>query len=223
MYNVNKNRFRNFCVGLSVACTFVLWAFNVESTKEYNVIDIIYDTGDEYVQIESHMLPDEPEPQIEKRAKPETIVEPFKDNLNLKIVDDLKTLKTKQRQIFQLTVKRFIPKLPTPVKPSGIEKNPDVFPQFPGGKEALLEFLESNVFYPESCVIQDRSGMVAVRFVVDEFGKISNTTVVKDELGCRAAEEALRVMKKMPRWSPGMKNGVAVKSHFVQIFRFRMY
>ena len=66
-------------------------------------------------------------------------------------------------------------------------------------------------------------GSVAVRFIVDEHGSISNISVVKDEVGCGAAAEAIRVMKTMPKWNPALKRGNPVKSYFVQTFRFKIY
>jgi len=221
MNTINKNRFRNFCIGLSLSCCFVLWAFNLESVPKVHVFDIIYDPGGVYVQIQSHFIPEEIEVEKEK-VQPKAKATPYNPSFDLQIVDDLKKLTTiTKTQIFEINLNT-ARVMPQPVVPMPITVHPDVLPQYPGGRDALLDFLQDNVKYPESCVIGDLSGRVVVRFVVDEEGKISSPEVIKDELGCRAAEEALRVMKNMPRWKPGLKDGIPVKAYFIQVFSFRM-
>ncbi len=184
-------------------------------------MDIIYDPGEKFVQIQSHYIPEEIVVEKEK-VQPKAKATPYNPSFDLQIVNDLKKLTSiTKTQIFEINLNT-TRVMPQPVVPTPITVHPDVLPQFPGGRDALLDFLQDNVKYPESCVIEDLSGRVVVRFVVDEEGKISSPEVIKDELGCRAAEEALRVMKNMPRWKPGVKDGLPVKAYFIQVFSFRM-
>lgn len=86
--------------------------------------------------------------------------------------------------------------------------------QFPGGQGALMKFLSSNIRYPESAQQNDIQGRVIVKFVVEKDGSIGQAQVVKG-VDRALDQEALRVVKKMPRWQPGKNNGVAVRSWFM--------
>lgn len=82
---------------------------------------------------------------------------------------------------------------------------------FPGGNEALASYLQANVKYPESAVKNNEIGKVFVSFVVETDGSIQN---VKVEKGVTNAldEEAMRVVRNMPKWTPAMKDGKEVRT-----------
>lgn len=82
----------------------------------------------------------------------------------------------------------------------------DVMPEFPGGKENLIKFIQENLEYPKSAIKDKVEGMVIISFVVTETGKVNYSTLIKsvrDDLD----KEAKRIIKKMPKWKPGEKNG----------------
>jgi len=93
--------------------------------------------------------------------------------------------------------------------------------EFPGGQGALMKFLSNNIRYPESAQQNDIQGRVIVKFVVEKDGSIGNVTVVKG-VDRDLDREAIRVVKKMPRWQPGKNNGVAVRSYFNLPVTFRL-
>ena len=93
--------------------------------------------------------------------------------------------------------------------------------EFPGGQGALMKFLSNNIRYPESAQQNDIQGRVIVNFVVEKDGSIGNVTVVKG-VDRDLDREAIRVVKKMPRWQPGKNNGVAVRSYFNLPVTFRL-
>lgn len=93
--------------------------------------------------------------------------------------------------------------------------------EFPGGQGALMKFLSNNIRYPESAQQNDIQGRVIVKFVVEKDGSIGNVTVVKG-VDRDLDREAIRVVKKMPRWQPGKNNGVAVRSYFNLPVIFRL-
>lgn len=93
--------------------------------------------------------------------------------------------------------------------------------EFPGGQGALRKFLSNNIRYPESAQQNDIQGRVIVKFVVEKDGSIGNVTVVKG-VDRDLDREAIRVVKKMPRWQPGKNNGVAVRSYFNLPVTFRL-
>ena len=79
----------------------------------------------------------------------------------------------------------------------------DIEPTFPGGQEALMRFIHTNIMYPESAIELGIEGKVYVRFYVEKDGKVSNVELLKG-INCPAIEqEALRVVSIMPNWLPG--------------------
>jgi protein TonB len=111
---------------------------------------------------------------------------------------------------------------PTVVPPSDEILNiAEVNPSFPGGQEALMKYLGNHMTYPELAKRNALEGMVVVQFVVNEEGAISDIVVLK-KLGGGTDEEAMRVIKNMPRWSPGKQNGRNVKVRFTLPIRFTL-
>lgn len=97
----------------------------------------------------------------------------------------------------------------------------DVMPSFPGGEKAMQEFIGANLVYPKE--VQDASveGKVVVRFVVTRSGQIEDVVVVRGihPLCDQAAKD---VVKKMPKWNPGKKNGRFVPVYFTLPLVFRL-
>ena len=85
--------------------------------------------------------------------------------------------------------------------------------EFPGGIAALMKWLNQNIRYPEQAAANDIQGRVIVKFVVEKDGSIGAVEILKG-VDKDLDREALRVVKKMPKWQPGKNNGVAVRSYF---------
>ena len=92
-------------------------------------------------------------------------------------------------------------------------------PSFPWGSEALKEYLKKNTRYPnpDACI----QGRVVVVFVVDEKGNLSDVKVARSVEPSLDAE-AVRVVKSMPRWNPGIEKGKAVKVRYTLPVTFRL-
>ncbi len=82
-------------------------------------------------------------------------------------------------------------------------------PQFPGGEKEMMKFIHNNLRYPSLAAENGIQGTVIVNFVVDRDGKITRIKVVRG-IGGGCDEEAIRVLSKMPAWSPGKQGGKAV-------------
>ena len=94
-------------------------------------------------------------------------------------------------------------------------------PEFPGGMGEMMKYLSMNVRYPEAAQKAGLQGRVVVQFVVEADGSISNANVqrgVSEELDA----EAIRVIEKMPKWTPGMQNGKAVRVKYSIPISFRL-
>lgn len=85
----------------------------------------------------------------------------------------------------------------------------DCLPEFPGGWDAMARYLMDNLTYPEQAKKDGLEGRVVVRFKVDTDGSIGDISVIKS-LNPVLDSEAIRVVKAMPRWTPGRENGKTV-------------
>ena len=83
-------------------------------------------------------------------------------------------------------------------------------PAFPGGEKALLEYVAKNIKYPQIARETGIQGRVFVGFVVEPDGSVSNVKILRG-IGGGCDEEAMRVIKSLPKWKPGKQRGKAVR------------
>ena len=83
-------------------------------------------------------------------------------------------------------------------------------PEYPGGFEALMFFLQENIKYPEQAKKDRIQGRVFVNFIVEKDGSVSNVGLLRG-IGGGCDEEAIRVVSMMPKWKPGMHEGKAAR------------
>jgi protein TonB len=95
---------------------------------------------------------------------------------------------------------------------------PDKQPQFPGGMQAWIAFLSRNLHAPEELESGEKK-VVIIRFHVAEDGSVTNFQVEKSA-GTAFDEEVIRVLKKMPKWTPATKAGQPVSVSFTQPVTF---
>ena len=91
--------------------------------------------------------------------------------------------------------------------------------EFPGGAGAWGRFLQKTLKYPSAAQRANVGGRVFVSFVVNTDGTVQDVQVLKG-VGFGCDEEAIRVIKSMPRWNPGKQSGRAVRSRFTQPITF---
>ena len=94
-------------------------------------------------------------------------------------------------------------------------------PEYPGGMEALMKYLTTNVKYPKDAVKQKIQGRVMVTFIVDTDGSITDVKVVKAVFPS-IDKESVRVVKNMPKWKPGKKDGRPVKVKYTLPLAFHL-
>ncbi|MDJ0364082.1 TonB family protein [Hymenobacter sp. H14-R3] len=104
---------------------------------------------------------------------------------------------------------------------AGLLNLADEQPTYPGGVEAYRTYLQQNVRYPEAAKVQNLSGDVFVSFVVDEAGRILDAEVAKG-IGAGLDEEALRLVRLMPWWTPARLAGQPVRVPATLRIRFSM-
>ncbi|HEY4288486.1 MAG TPA: TonB family protein [Puia sp.] len=94
----------------------------------------------------------------------------------------------------------------------GVYNWAEAAPEFPGGQNALDNYVNNNIDYPAKAIDDNTTGTVRVSFVVDEHGKVSRAHIVGNKLGNGLDEQALKVVNNMPAWKPGKVHGKNVKT-----------
>ena len=107
------------------------------------------------------------------------------------------------------------------------EDNSDVFnvvekmPEFEGGMDGMMSFLQKNIKYPAEAKEKGTEGRVIVQFVVNKDGSITDAKIVKS-VSPELDAEALRVVKAMPKWTPGEQRGEKVRVQFTLPVQFKL-
>lgn len=97
----------------------------------------------------------------------------------------------------------------------------DQMPEFPGGIDKLLQFINDNMKYPTKAQTEGIQGRVAVQFIVDENGYIIEPNIVRS-VEPSLDNEALRLIKMLPQWKPGTLKGKAVKVKYTVPVAFKL-
>ena len=199
-------------IGLVVVLVAVLVAFNVKSYDKEEKAQVERQVSEEQeeiiIQTKNEELPPPPPPE---QPEVSTEFEVVEDDAEIKtelVVNAEVTDETKNIAI-------------TPVKIEQEEEEEDVQiftvvendPEFPGGMEALYKYLRDNIKYPQLARDNNITGKVYVTFVVERDGSIANPRILKD-IGGGCGQEAIRVVKSMPKWTPGKQRGKAVRVQF---------
>lgn len=98
---------------------------------------------------------------------------------------------------------------------------PETMPYFPGGQELLLKYLAANIKYPVSAVKAKKQGRVIVTFIVQKDGSITHAKIARS-INPELDAEALRVVKGMPKWTPGTQLGKPVSVKYVLPVKFSL-
>jgi protein TonB len=97
-----------------------------------------------------------------------------------------------------------------------VEKNDEILefveqmPEFPGGEEALFAYIQKNLKYPQQAVDANTTGRVTINFVVNDDGSITDVKLARG-IGYGCDEEAIKIVRGLPRWNPGKQNGKKVR------------
>ena len=94
-------------------------------------------------------------------------------------------------------------------------------PQFPGGETALLKYLQENIKYPPKALKDSIQGRVVVQFVVDKAGKVGEVKVVRS-VNKDLDDEAVRLIKTLPKFYPGRQNGQAIAVWYTVPVTFKL-
>ncbi len=102
-----------------------------------------------------------------------------------------------------------------------IFRSVEQMPQFPGGEAALMKYIESHIKYPPLAAQNNVQGIVVVQFVVNKDGSIGEVKVVRS-VDKDLDKEAIRVIKTLPKFTPGRQNGKAVSVWYTLPVSFKL-
>lgn len=202
--NLETGKTRNFLMGLVAALSLSLVAFEWRQSTVLitppSSTQIVEQWEPENIPIVMAKPRELPAPQIDKTLPPKPDPDPkpiFRDpapNPEPFIDPDVTGLFGYEEPLEDDT-----PPAPT--------RYPSSNPEFPGGEQAMFRYLQRNLKYPEMAKDYNVQGRVFVEFIVDVDGTIRDLKIRRgipgDDLGCE--EEAMRVIRSMPKWSPGMQ------------------
>ncbi len=217
-YDLEKYKGLFLEIGLVVALGLMLMAFEWKKydkeDSDFDQLQVV-DISEEMVEITRQEEPEPPKPEPQT-----TLLEIVDDNvdvqddLDINVEDDQKT-----------EVGNFVAPVDDGEVVAVVEA--EIFtiveeqPGFPGGESALMDYLKNNIKYPQLARESNIQGTVFVTFVVEPNGSISNVKVLRG-IGGGCDEEAVRVIKNMPKWNPGIQRGEAVRVQFNMPIKFAL-
>ena len=132
---------------------------------------------------------------------------------------------TEKKEVARVTVKRRVAPRAKPIKPKPAVEDNEIYesaehmPTYPGGVSALMEFIKSNMQYPEDALAERAEGIVQVSFVVEKDGSTTEFEVL-DEHHPALEAEAVRILQQMPKWTPATQDGVKVRVEYTVPVKF---
>jgi protein TonB len=203
-------------IGLVVTLAVVLAAFE---WKTYDAVQVV-DTGRIVVEDEEMVI------QTEHTPPPPPPPPPQEITTELEIVADDAEIENEIEISAEVDERTAIEVYIAPViEAEAEEEEQTIFqvvednPDFPGGEEARIRFLRDNIRYPAIARESGIQGTVFITFVVERDGSITDVKIVRG-IGGGCDEEAVRVVERMPKWTPGKQRGRAVRVQFNMPIRF---
>lgn len=206
-YELEPKRPLFFGIGMIIALSLTLVAFEWKSPIEpveifEEPVEDVWHVLDE-PQITKQKLPEMPKPKVKKQ-----IITPLDQIVEVKeLTEALETNPTKEIEIIDDIDFGQPSKIEMPEDPFLIVED---MPSYPGGDAALLGFISKNIKYPRQAKRMGVEGKVHLSFVIDTDGRVTDVKVLRG-IGAGCDEEAVRVLKLLPNFSPGKQRGVPVK------------
>ncbi|MGB3465898.1 MAG: energy transducer TonB [Cyclobacteriaceae bacterium] len=214
--DLRQRRWMFFFAAMTVTLSLTLTAFEWKSFDDTIVMDLgdLQDDFDDIIDIPLTEQPPPPPPKIEL---PQIVEVP--DEVELEEEDFEIDV-----EVDETTVIEDIIIDAEPIEEEVITKIFDIVedkPQFPGGDGAMYKFLGKGIDYPSQARRMGIEGRVFVQFVVNPDGSVTDVKSIKG-IGAGCDIEAARVIKSMPKWSPGKQRGVPVKVRMVIPVYFKL-
>ena len=211
--DLEKRRGLYLEIGLVVIMAVVLAAFEKKSYDEEQIEVVQRTANDEVedviIQTQQEELPPPPPPEQPEVTTDLNVIE---DDAESDKEMDMSTF-TRQEEATNIEI------TPVKIEEEEEEAEDEIFqvvendPEFPGGAEAMYKYLAQNIKYPQLARENNITGRVYHQFVVEKDGSVTNVKVMRD-IGGGCGAEAVRVVKSMPKWTPGKQRGKAVRVYY---------
>ncbi len=203
-------------IGFVIALALVFFAFEYKSYDkvEYSNLEReVEATQEEIIPITEQKVkppPPKPPPQV-------TIINVVKDDVVVEndIEIDVEFDESMEMNEFQFVVED------DEVEEQHIFLVVEEMPEYPGGEAAMYKFIGNNIEYPRMAKESGISGRVFVTFVVERDGKVTDVQVLRG-IGGGCDEEAIRVIKMMPKWNAGKQRGKPVRVQYRMPIKFTL-
>ncbi|MBQ0016247.1 MAG: energy transducer TonB [Bacteroidales bacterium] len=199
-------------IGLTVILVVALVAFNVKSFDQEEVEIMARTAMEEIEDVVIQTAEDTPPPPPPEQPEVATELTIVEDDAVIENELGIVDMGDNQNQAQEEFV-------PVEVVEEVEEVEEEIFtvvendPEYPGGMESLYKYLGENIKYPSLAKENNITGKVYVTFVVEKDGSIANPRILRD-IGGGCGQEAIRVVKSMPKWKPGKQRGKAVRVQF---------
>ena len=211
--NLEKTKTMFTLLGLVISISIVILAFEWKSYDEKEEATQLTQVVQEVEEMVIQTRQEETPPPPEEPQQAETT--------EFEIVDDDQELKNEfSIETFENTgnAEVFIPKVEV-VEEVVEEEEQTIFivveesASYPGGIQEMTNFIKNNLKYPQQARETGTQGKVFVTFVVEKDGSLTDVKVLRD-IGSGCGEEAVRVVKSMPKWKPAKQRGKPVRMQF---------
>jgi len=205
-------------IGLIITLAIVLLAFNWK-TYEKREIDLsqreIVDIPEEIIPITEQKVKPPPPPP----PKQVTVINIVDDDVEIEDEIEIDAEADQETEIEEY--------VPVEIEDDEEVEEAQIFtvvesmPSFPGGDKARIRFLNENIEYPTMARESGIQGRVYVTFVVERNGIVTDVKILRG-IGGGCDEEAIRVVKAMPKWIPGKQRGKPVRVQFTLPIKFTL-
>ncbi|MCB9224405.1 MAG: energy transducer TonB [Crocinitomicaceae bacterium] len=203
-------------LGLILIASVVLMAFTytVADADEKILVQETNSMQDELV-FEIEVPEEEPEPEPDQAPPPPVIedIEVVEDDEEIEEID-LSAIEDEPDDVPVDDVEPVIEEEP-------IADFAEVEPSFPGGEGAMMTWIQSHIEYPQIAVEMGEQGIVYVQFVVNKDGSIEQVKIMRG-VSDALDDEAKRVVKNMPKWTPGEQAGKKVRVRYTLPIHFKL-
>ncbi|HAL65317.1 MAG: Protein containing TonB, C-terminal domain [Bacteroidetes bacterium 38_7] len=207
-------------IGLVISLALVLVAFEWK-TYEKKTVEVFQrqaiDIPEEMVEITKQETPQTPPPPPQQV----TVLNIVEDDVDIETDFTIDAEATQSTVIQEYVPVQNISKEDEQIEEQEIFTIVESMPEFPGGEEARMKFLLENIKYPQIARESGIQGVVYVTFVVEPDGSITNVKIIRG-IGGGCDEEAVRVVKMMPKWIPGNQRGKPVRVQFNMPIKFTL-
>lgn len=210
-YDLERKKPVYIQVGLVLALSLALFGFEYKSYDKVEEEDTTVSTT-EVIEEVAIQTKQETKPEPPPVAQVQTTLLNIVDN-NVQVENDLEINAdddgSENKEVIQEVATETVVEAEEAEVFTIVEEDPE----YPGGDEARMKYLKENLKYPVLARESGIDGTVYIKFIVETNGSISKAVILRD-IGGGCGDEALRVVKGMPKWKPGKQRGKAVRTEF---------